>query len=123
MTQQVGYGLDFPWEACLPRIETRMYLEQYGGSHDVWIGKVLYRMNMVSNDMYLEVAKVDFSNFQRLCRLEWHDLKRYSSCSMHALISLFNHACCICIIDEFKNTTGGVTRATLKRTAWLRAAR
>lgn len=40
---QVGYGLDFPWKASLPRIETRMYLEQYGGSADVWIGKVLYR--------------------------------------------------------------------------------
>jgi hypothetical protein len=40
---QVGYALDFPWRASLPRIETRMYLEQYGGSADVWIGKVLYR--------------------------------------------------------------------------------
>ncbi|XP_020408033.1 ent-copalyl diphosphate synthase 2 isoform X3 [Zea mays] len=77
LPDEVGYGLDFPWGASLPRIETRMYLEQYGGSRDVWIGKVLYRMNMVSNDMYLEVAKVDFSNFQRLCRLEWHDLKRW----------------------------------------------
>jgi hypothetical protein len=102
MTQQVGYGLDFPWEACLPRIETRMYLEQYGGSHDVWIGKVLYRMNMVSNDMYLKAAKADFGNFQRLCRLEWHDLKRYnykrtpptptSSCSMSLLACSTMHA-------------------------------
>lgn len=61
-----------------------MYLEQYGGSRDVWIGKVLYRMNMVSNDMYLEVAKADFSNFQRLCRLEWHGLKRYLLIMQHA---------------------------------------
>jgi len=43
---QVGYGLDFPWEASLPRIETRMYLEQYGGSADVGIGKVLYRYTL-----------------------------------------------------------------------------
>ncbi|PWZ28857.1 Ent-copalyl diphosphate synthase 2 [Zea mays] len=77
LPSEVGYGLDFPWKASLPRIETRMYLEQYGGSHDVWIGKVLYRMNMVSNDMYLKAAKADFGNFQRLCRLEWHDLKRW----------------------------------------------
>ncbi|CAD6253565.1 unnamed protein product [Miscanthus lutarioriparius] len=67
----------FPWEASLPRIETRMYLEQYGGSDDVWIGKVLYRMNLISNDAYLKAAKADFSNFQRLCRLEWLSLKRW----------------------------------------------
>ncbi|CAA6659112.1 unnamed protein product [Spirodela intermedia] len=27
----------------LPRVEARFYLEQYGGDHDVWIGKTLYR--------------------------------------------------------------------------------
>ncbi|XP_066335959.1 ent-copalyl diphosphate synthase 2-like [Miscanthus floridulus] len=54
-----------------------MYLEQYGGSADVGIGKVLYRTNLFSNDMYLKVAKADFSKFQRLCRLEWHSLKRW----------------------------------------------
>ena len=40
---EVAYGLDFPWKANLPRVQTRMYLEQYGGSKDVWIGKNLYR--------------------------------------------------------------------------------
>ncbi|XBI56219.1 hypothetical protein VPH35_037856 [Triticum aestivum] len=40
---EVEYTLDFPWKASLPRIETRMYLDQYGGSTDVWIAKVLYR--------------------------------------------------------------------------------
>ncbi|CAD6253185.1 unnamed protein product [Miscanthus lutarioriparius] len=74
---EVGYGLDFPWEASMPRIETRMYLEQYGGSADVGIGKVLYRTNLFSNDMYLKVAKADLRKFQRLCRLEWHSLKRW----------------------------------------------
>ncbi|KAL6634599.1 hypothetical protein ACP70R_027270 [Stipagrostis hirtigluma subsp. patula] len=74
---EVGYALDFPWKASLPRIETRMYLDQYGGSSDVWIGKVLYRMPLISNDLYLETAKADFSNFQRLCRLEWHELKKW----------------------------------------------
>lgn len=40
---QVGYALDMPWYASLPRVETRFYLEQYGGGDDVWIGKTLYR--------------------------------------------------------------------------------
>ncbi|KAK3154427.1 hypothetical protein QOZ80_2BG0190390 [Eleusine coracana subsp. coracana] len=74
---EVGYVLNFPWKVSLPRIETRMYLEQYGGSDDVWIGKVLYRMSLVSNDQFLGLAKADFSNFQRCCRLEWQSLKKW----------------------------------------------
>ncbi|XP_037486909.1 syn-copalyl diphosphate synthase-like isoform X1 [Triticum dicoccoides] len=74
---EVEYALDFPWKASLPRVETRFYLEQYGGGDDVWIGKVLYRMPLVNNDLYLEAAKADFTNFQRMCRLEWHGLKRW----------------------------------------------
>ncbi|KXG28747.1 hypothetical protein SORBI_3005G161200 [Sorghum bicolor] len=74
---EVGYSLDFPWTASLPRVETRTYLEQYGGSHDVWIGKVLYRMPLFSNDVFLEAAKQDFRNFQRLCKLEWHALAKW----------------------------------------------
>ncbi|KAK2417556.1 ent-copalyl diphosphate synthase, chloroplastic [Trifolium repens] len=40
---EVGYALDVPWYASLPRLGTRFYLEQYGGENDVWIGKTLYR--------------------------------------------------------------------------------
>lgn len=43
MEEQVGYALDVPWYASLPRLETRFYIEQYGGEEDVWIGKTLYR--------------------------------------------------------------------------------
>jgi len=39
----VGYALDVPWYASLPRLEARFYLEHYGGENDVWIGKTLYR--------------------------------------------------------------------------------
>ncbi|KAK4376276.1 hypothetical protein RND71_006953 [Anisodus tanguticus] len=40
---EVGYALDLPWHASLPRLETRFFLEQYGAEGDVWIGKTLYR--------------------------------------------------------------------------------
>ncbi|XP_022022651.1 ent-copalyl diphosphate synthase, chloroplastic isoform X1 [Helianthus annuus] len=40
---EVGYAINIPWYASLPRLETRYYLEQYGGEDDVWIGKTLYR--------------------------------------------------------------------------------
>jgi len=61
----------------LPRIETRMYLDQYGGSGDVWIGKVLHRMTLFCNDLYLKTAKADFCNFQRNCRMEWNGLREW----------------------------------------------
>ncbi|KAK9723921.1 hypothetical protein RND81_05G034300 [Saponaria officinalis] len=72
-----------PWYASLPRIESRFYIEQYGGENDVWIGKTLYRMPYVSNDLYLELAKADYNNCQALHRLEWNDILRwYSECSI-----------------------------------------
>ncbi|KAM0037104.1 putative ent-copalyl diphosphate synthase [Helianthus debilis subsp. tardiflorus] len=40
---EVGYAINIPWYASLHRLETRCYLEQYGGDDDVWIGKTLYR--------------------------------------------------------------------------------
>ena len=43
LPSELAYGLEFPWKANLPRVQTRMYLEQYGGSENVWIGKNLYR--------------------------------------------------------------------------------
>ncbi|XP_044948008.1 syn-copalyl diphosphate synthase, chloroplastic-like [Hordeum vulgare subsp. vulgare] len=76
---EVEYALDYPWKASLPRVETRMYLEQYGGSADVWIGKVLHRMTLFCNDLYLKMAKVDFNRFQVLCRLELHGMKEWYS--------------------------------------------
>ncbi|KAF5194223.1 Copalyl diphosphate synthase, partial [Thalictrum thalictroides] len=39
---EVQYNLDIPLYASLPRLETRYYIDQYGGDDDVWIGKVLY---------------------------------------------------------------------------------
>lgn len=33
-------------------------------------------MTLVNNDLYLEAAKADFTNFQKLSRLEWLSLKR-----------------------------------------------
>ncbi|KAI7747801.1 hypothetical protein M8C21_010824, partial [Ambrosia artemisiifolia] len=63
---EVGYALTIPWYASLPRLETRYYLEQYGGDDDVWIGKTLYRMHKVSNNVYLRMAKLDYNNCQAL---------------------------------------------------------
>ncbi|KAG6438314.1 hypothetical protein SASPL_103251 [Salvia splendens] len=74
---EVGYALDVPWYASLPRVETRFYLEQYGGEDDVWIGKTLYRMPYVNNNIYLELAKLDYNNCQALHQQEWKDLQKW----------------------------------------------
>ncbi|KAG2538109.1 ent-copalyl diphosphate synthase AN1, chloroplastic-like isoform X4 [Panicum virgatum] len=74
---EVQYTLDFPWYASLPRVEARTYLDQYGGKDDVWIGKTLYRMPLVNNDVYLKLARTDFNNCQVLHQLECHGLQMW----------------------------------------------
>ncbi|KAK4492527.1 hypothetical protein RD792_003338, partial [Penstemon davidsonii] len=80
---EVGYALDVPWYASLPRLETRFYLEQYGGENDVWIGKTLYRMPYVNNNTYLELAKLDYNNCQTLHQQEWKTIQKwYKYCNL-----------------------------------------
>ncbi|KAK9067613.1 hypothetical protein SSX86_011724 [Deinandra increscens subsp. villosa] len=74
---EVGYALDIPWYASLPRLETRCYIEQYGGEDDVWIGKTLYRMGNVSNNTYLEMAKLDYNNCLAMHQLEWNNMQQW----------------------------------------------
>ncbi|KAK4731943.1 hypothetical protein R3W88_024931 [Solanum pinnatisectum] len=80
---EVGYALDIPWYANLPRLETRFFLELYGGEDDVWIGKTLYRMPLVNNNTYLELAKLDYNQSQELHQLEWKSiLQWYKECRL-----------------------------------------
>ncbi|KAJ9543056.1 hypothetical protein OSB04_022763 [Centaurea solstitialis] len=74
---EVGYALDVPWYVSLPRLETRWYLEQYGGEDDVWIGKTLYRMGNVSNNTYLEMAKKDYNNCLAMHQAEWNTMQQW----------------------------------------------
>ncbi|XP_038974271.1 ent-copalyl diphosphate synthase 1, chloroplastic-like [Phoenix dactylifera] len=74
---EVEYALDFPWYASLPRIEARLYIEHYGGADVVWIGKALYRMPRVNNDVYLELAKSDFNRCQAHHQVEWEGLQKW----------------------------------------------
>ncbi|KAK8949454.1 Ent-copalyl diphosphate synthase 2 [Platanthera zijinensis] len=80
---EVAYALDFPFYASLPRVEARLYIEQYGGGDDIWIGKTLYRMLYVNNVSYLDLAKVDFNQCQSIHQLEWLDIQRwYKKCRL-----------------------------------------
>ncbi|KAK4285651.1 hypothetical protein QN277_002321 [Acacia crassicarpa] len=80
---EVSYALDFPWYASLPRVETRYYLEQYGGGDDVWISKTLYRLHKVSNHDNLELGKLDYNKCQAFHRVEWKRIQEwYSECGL-----------------------------------------
>ncbi|KAJ7559127.1 hypothetical protein O6H91_04G071300 [Diphasiastrum complanatum] len=65
---EVNFALDFPWCATLQRIENRQYMHLYG-TNDPWIGKSVYRMHLISNHIFLNLAKADSnlcqSNFQK----------------------------------------------------------
>ncbi|KAJ4968252.1 hypothetical protein NE237_014953 [Protea cynaroides] len=74
---EVGYALDIPWYANLPRVEARFYIEHYGGENDVWIGKTLYKMPYINNNEYLELARTDFNNCQALHQLEWNSIMKW----------------------------------------------
>ncbi|XP_061367004.1 ent-copalyl diphosphate synthase, chloroplastic [Gastrolobium bilobum] len=79
LPEEVAYALDVPWYASLPRVETRFYIDQYGGESDVWIGKTLYRMPYVNNNNYLELAKLDYNNCQALHLTEWGRIQKWYS--------------------------------------------
>ncbi|KAH6796577.1 hypothetical protein C2S52_021131 [Perilla frutescens var. hirtella] len=80
---EVGYALDVPFYASLPRLEARFFIEQYGGDDDVWIGKTLYRMPYVNCDTYLEMAKLDYKNCQVVHQLEWKSIQKwYGDCNL-----------------------------------------
>ncbi|KAF1881035.1 hypothetical protein Lal_00023066 [Lupinus albus] len=74
---EVGYALDVPWYGSFPRLETRCFIEQYGGQNDVWIGKTLYRMPNVNNEIYPELAKLDYNNCQKVHQAEWENIQRW----------------------------------------------
>ncbi|XP_022931238.1 ent-copalyl diphosphate synthase, chloroplastic-like [Cucurbita moschata] len=117
---EVGYALDVPWFASLPRVETRLYIQHYGGKNDVWIGKTLYRMFKVNNDTYLELAKLDYNNCQRLHQIEWVDIQKWYTenklrdYGMRRSSLLFSYFGAVCSIFEPERAK--------ERLAWTKTA-
>ncbi|KAG0456773.1 hypothetical protein HPP92_024561 [Vanilla planifolia] len=77
LPSEVEYTLSWPFYASLARVEARSYVEQYGGDGDVWIGKSLYRMPLVNNSVYLELAKADFNRCQAVHQHEWMGMQKW----------------------------------------------
>nr|WCR39981.1 terpene synthase class II ent-copalyl diphosphate synthase [Tectona grandis] len=81
LRDEIRTALEMPWYASLPRVEAKYYLQHYGGSSDVWIAKVLYRIADISNDKYLELARLDFSRCQARHQIEWIDMQKWYASS------------------------------------------
>nr|AKM28413.1 copalyl diphosphate synthase 2 [Tripterygium wilfordii] len=77
LSGEVAFALDVPWYACFPRLEARFYIEQYGAEDVVWIAKTLYSVPYIDNNMYLELAKLDYNNCQALHRVEWISIQMW----------------------------------------------
>ncbi|KAH7428774.1 hypothetical protein KP509_09G016800 [Ceratopteris richardii] len=84
LKDEVNYALNNNWYESLPKIETRNYIDQYG-VEDVWIGKSLYRMFLVNNDAFRNLA-IENYNFCQSCHkrefsqlLRWYGIQRFQS--------------------------------------------
>nr|ALJ30096.1 copalyl pyrophosphate synthase 2 [Stevia rebaudiana]QYL01192.1 terpene synthase 2 [Stevia rebaudiana] len=77
LSGEVAYALDVPWYASLPRLEARYYVEQYGGEDDIWLGKTYFRMPNVSNNYYLDMARLDYNHCQTIHQLEWSKFQKW----------------------------------------------
>ncbi|CAI9755594.1 unnamed protein product [Fraxinus pennsylvanica] len=77
LSDEIRKGLEVPWYADLPRVEARFYIEHYGGETDVWIGKTLYRMPDISNNVYIDLAKLDYNSCQALHDIEWNEIQEW----------------------------------------------
>ncbi|XP_022858374.1 copal-8-ol diphosphate hydratase, chloroplastic-like isoform X2 [Olea europaea var. sylvestris] len=77
LPDEIRKGLEMPWYASLPRVEAKYYIEHYGGEDDIWISKTLYRMPDISNNKYLELAKLDFNRCQAQHQREWYFLEEW----------------------------------------------
>nr|WJJ50355.1 diterpene synthase 1 [Cephalotaxus harringtonia] len=62
---EIEHVVDYPWHMSLPRLMARNYMEQFGSSQ-FWMGKTLYQMPNVSDQKYIELAKLDFNRVQAL---------------------------------------------------------
>ncbi|PIN17901.1 Copal-8-ol diphosphate hydratase [Handroanthus impetiginosus] len=77
LPDEIKIGLEMPWYSSLPRVLTRFYLEHYGAADDVWIGKTLYRMPEISNDTYMELARLDYNRCQTQHQIEWLYMQKW----------------------------------------------
>ncbi|OMO77690.1 hypothetical protein CCACVL1_14882 [Corchorus capsularis] len=114
---EVGFALKIPWYASLPRVETRFYIEQYGGEDDVWIGKTLYRMEYVNNNVYLELAKLDYNNCQALHQREWDNMQKKLDANRtiqkltDILLRTLNHLSLDALVAHGRDISSSIRRA------------
>ncbi|XP_024528123.1 bifunctional diterpene synthase, chloroplastic [Selaginella moellendorffii] len=61
---EVAFELANPFHDCLPRIYNNAYIKHYG-MDDLWIAKTIYRLPLVNNKVFLELA----NRYAQQCQL------------------------------------------------------
>ncbi|KAG2297531.1 hypothetical protein Bca52824_044200 [Brassica carinata] len=76
---EIGFALKIPWYASLPRVETRFYIEQYGGENDVWIGETFIGTSYFSNifNYFVTLHQLEWDTFQK-----WYEESRLHECGV-----------------------------------------
>ncbi|KAJ7532189.1 hypothetical protein O6H91_14G075600 [Diphasiastrum complanatum] len=73
---EIKYALRYPWQRSLPRLEARIYVEQYG-PQDMWLAKTIFRMFNVNNNAFLDLSRADFNRCRAIHQKELHKINRW----------------------------------------------
>eukprot|EP01018_Ginkgo_biloba_P014922 Gb_20080 [translate_table: standard] len=110
--KQVQHTLDFSWHSNLPRLEARRCIQLYR-HEDARLGKILYTMPNVSNEKFLELAKLDFNIKQAIHQTELKEITRWFKQSGLTQLSFAQWpftkiASLVTVIDDIFDTYGTV---------------
>nr|AOG18233.1 diterpene synthase [Taiwania cryptomerioides] len=71
--REIEHALDYPWYVNFPRLIVRNYIEHFA-SNQLWMEKTLYQMPNVSDERYVQLAKLDFNRVQALHQMEIREI-------------------------------------------------
>nr|AOG18234.1 diterpene synthase [Taiwania cryptomerioides] len=82
---EIQHAVDYPWHMNLPRLMARNYMDQFAPNHS-WMEKTVYQMPNVSDEKFLQLAKLDFNRVQALHQMEILEVTRwYRDCGFNQL--------------------------------------
>ncbi|GLJ57338.1 hypothetical protein SUGI_1317050 [Cryptomeria japonica] len=82
---EIENALDYPWHMDLPRLMARNYMDQFASTHSS-MEKTVYQLPNVSDERFLQLAKLDFNRMQALHQMEILEINRwYKDCNFNQL--------------------------------------
>ncbi|XP_057823165.1 bifunctional levopimaradiene synthase, chloroplastic isoform X2 [Cryptomeria japonica] len=85
LREEIEHALNCPWYTNFPRLMVRNHIEHFS-SNQFWMEKTLYQMPNLSDERYLELAKLDFNRAQALHQMEIKEISGwYKKCGFSEL--------------------------------------